>query len=123
MTPRTAVALINLHHTLERIAKITAKGRTAVEGDEFLPLAAQQLGIRLGHDVAALPEEWRATRPEIPWHSIRGLRTRLAHNYHEVDFDILWDAFVVNVPAMRDALSKYVDIAREVVAPPPNPSE
>jgi uncharacterized protein with HEPN domain len=59
--------------------------RLAASLVRFLPLAAAQLGIRLGHDVAALPAEWRESRPGIPWHSIRGLRNRLAHNYHEID--------------------------------------
>lgn len=59
MPRRVAVALVNLDETLEKIAKIVDKGRAMVERDEFLPLAAQQLGVRLSHGAAAEPEEWR----------------------------------------------------------------
>lgn len=101
MAPREALALINIAETLDRISQLVAMGREAVERDSFLPLAAEQLGIRLGHYLTALPEAWRAARPQVPWQSIRGLRNRLAHNYHEIDFDILWDAYAVAVPTMR----------------------
>src|SRR5688500_12482211 len=88
-----ARSIVELERTLARIEKLAAMGRAAVENDDFLPLAAQQLGVRLGHDAMALPEDWRDARPYIPWRSIRGLRNRLAHDYHQIDFDIVWSVF------------------------------
>lgn len=114
---RLALALVHLDETLRRITELVALGRETVEGDPFLPLAAEQLGIRLGHDVEALPEQWRAERPAIPWHSIRGLRNRLAHDYHEIDFDLLWDAYAVAVPGIRAGLSEDLAAARAMVDP------
>lgn len=115
MAPRVALALVNLAQTLDQIADLVALGRERVESDPFLPLAAGQLGIRLGHDVNALPEVWREERSDIPWHSIRGLRNRLAHDYHEIDFDLLWDAYAAAVPGMRAGLADDIEAARAVV--------
>lgn len=50
---RIRSALIGLDQTTTQIGKIVALGREAVEGDEFLPLAAQQLGV-FSVDVPAL---------------------------------------------------------------------
>lgn len=115
MAPRVALALVNLAHTLDQIADLVALGREKVEGDPFLPLAAEQLGIRLGHDINALPQEWREERRDIPWHSIRGLRNRLAHDYHEIDFDLLWDAYAAAVPGIRSGLADDIEAARAMV--------
>lgn len=112
---RLARALLELDVTLTQIERMTQLGRLAVEQDEFLPLAAEQLGIRLGHDVAALPDGWKAQRPEVPWRSITGLRNRLAHNYHEIDFSILWSVFEQNAPALQAALAGDVEWARNVL--------
>lgn len=109
---RVLSTLVSLDETIAQIGKMVALGRDVVEGDEFLPLAAQQLGVRLGHDVAALPEGWRAKYPDIPWSAIRALRNRLAHDYHEIDFEILWDVFSRDVPALQTALSEDLELAK-----------
>jgi len=118
LTHRVALSLVNLAETLDQITQLVALGRERVEKDTFLPLAAEQLGIRLGHDVAALPDEWRAGHRRIPWHSIRGLRNRLAHDYHEIDFDILWDVYESAVPDMQAELAADFEVAQALLAPP-----
>lgn len=111
-----ARTIVELDRTLAQIEKLAAMGRTAVENDEFLPLAAQQLGVHLGHDAMALPEDWRDARPYIPWRSIRGLRNRLAHDYHQIDFDIVWSIFTHDVPSLRTAMAADVERANELLA-------
>ncbi|MGH8827782.1 MAG: HepT-like ribonuclease domain-containing protein, partial [Jiangellaceae bacterium] len=100
-----ALAVRAFAHTLSQIEQLAALGRETVERDTFLPLAAQQLGIRLGHDAAALPDSWREARAAVPWRSIRGLRNRLAHDYHQIDFEILWSVFTEHVPEIRRVLA------------------
>jgi hypothetical protein len=59
LTRRVALSLVKLAETLDQITQLVTLGREQVETDPFLPLAAEQLGIRLGHDVAALPDDTR----------------------------------------------------------------
>jgi uncharacterized protein with HEPN domain len=117
LTRRAALSLVKLAETLDQVTQLVTLGRERVEKDPFLPLAAEQLGIRLGHDVAALPDGWRAGHPRIPWHSVRGLRNRLARDYHEIDFDILWDAYETAVPDMRSELAADFEAARTLLDP------
>jgi uncharacterized protein with HEPN domain len=116
ITPRIAATLLNLEETLSEITKLVARGRDVVEDDDFLPMAAQFLGIRLGEDVSNLTEEWRDAHPEVPWHDIRSLRNRLAHDYHSINFDLLWKAFSTGVPAMREMLAPAFAAAHKVAA-------
>jgi hypothetical protein len=39
----------------------------------------------------AVPDEFRAAHPEIPWRSMSGLRDVLAHGYFGIDDEIIWD--------------------------------
>jgi uncharacterized protein with HEPN domain len=35
--------------------------------------------------------EFRDTHPEIPWKAIVGMRSKVVHDYFNVDEDIVWD--------------------------------
>lgn len=38
--------------------------------------------------------------PQIQWHSLAGMRNRLAHQHHRVDFDIVVRTIRVNFPQL-----------------------
>ena len=48
--------------------------------------------------------EFFVAHPEIPWSQIRAFRNRLAHDYFNVDLDILWAAATTSVPALMAAI-------------------
>ena len=51
---------------------------------------------------AADPALVRA-HPGVPWSAIVGMRNRIAHGYHEIDFSLVWDTVITFVP---DLLAK-----------------
>jgi uncharacterized protein with HEPN domain len=40
--------------------------------------------------VGKLPEELRATRPDVEWQDIKDFRNLLSHEYFGVDLEIVW---------------------------------
>lgn len=48
--------------------------------------------IVIGEATARLSPDFRADHPEVPWKKMSGMRNVLAHQYDEVNFDLLWDA-------------------------------
>ncbi len=44
----------------------------------------------IGEAANRLPEEYKATHPEIDWFKIRGFRNRIVHDYMGIDFSIVW---------------------------------
>ena len=62
--------------------------RAAVERQVFV----------IGEAAASLPDEWKQSRPGVPWRKIIGLRNVLAHGYWAIDAEELWDVARNKVP-------------------------
>ena len=59
----------------------------------------------IGEAATRLPEDWRASHPEIPWRQIIALRNVLIHGYDVVVPEVLWDVATGDVPRLRRTLS------------------
>lgn len=60
--------------------------------------------IVIGEIAARVSDDARDAHPEIPWHDIRGMRNRLAHDYLGIDVDVVWRTVSVDVPQLEPAL-------------------
>ena len=58
----------------------------------------------IGEAARGLPTEVRDLAPDIPWPKIIGMRNVLVHGYFDVDTDIVWEAVVSDVPALKPAI-------------------
>jgi len=101
-----------IHHILDAITKI-AEYTAGMTEDAFLasPVVGdavlRQLEI-IGEAARHVSEEGRANFPQIPWPKIVGLRNRLIHEYFNVDWRIVWQAVVADLPSLRADLEKVV---------------
>lgn len=62
----------------------------------------------IGEAVRALPEDVRATAPEIPWSEIVGMRNILVHGYFDIDTDIVWETATRDIPALKPAVERLL---------------
>jgi uncharacterized protein with HEPN domain len=84
--------------------------KKAFERDELLQTwFVRNLQI-IGEAARATPEEIRALAPAIPWHQIAGMRNVLVHGYFEIDIDLVWDAVTRDVPALKPAIERLLEI-------------
>nr|WP_255607234.1 HepT-like ribonuclease domain-containing protein [Phyllobacterium sp. 2063] len=42
--------------------------------------------------------------PEIPWHSMRGMRNRIAHGYLDINLDVVWETVQSAFPVLVNQL-------------------
>ena len=52
--------------------------------------------------------EFAQQHSHIPWGSMRGMRNRLAHDYFDIDLDVVWETLRKDLPDLRDGLAKIV---------------
>ncbi len=101
---------IYIHHILDAIAKI-AEYTTGMTEDIFLANSVvgdatlRQLEI-IGEAARHISQEGCARFPRVPWTKIIGLRNRLIHEYFNVDWRIVWQAVIADLPALKTDLEK-----------------
>ena len=103
---------IRLRHMLdyaqEAITLIRGKSRADLDADRLLNLALVRLIEMIGEAASHVPSDERAWYPGLPWAQIVGMRNRLIHGYDFVDFDILWQTVVEDLPELVAALKRIV---------------
>lgn len=73
--------------------------------DDVLQRAfARSLEI-IGEAVKQVPEDVRAKYPDIDWKSYAGLRDKLIHHYFGVDYALVWDVVIHELPQLKLKLS------------------
>lgn len=64
----------------------------------------------IGEAAGKIPEEIREKYPSVEWRKISDFRNVLAHEYFQIDFDIMWDIIENKLPELirqvRDILEK-----------------
>ena len=77
------------------------------EGHDKTEIVLYNLQL-LGEDANNLSEAVCASHPEIDFKGLAGLRHRLVHDYANIDFDIVWNALVMDIPIVEELLAPIV---------------
>jgi uncharacterized protein with HEPN domain len=83
------------------------------EADEELRLAVERRVEIIGEAAARVSEAFKEKHPDIPWRKIVGQRNVLAHEYGEIDDEIMWDVATVSVPELLRMLEVLMPKGRE----------
>lgn len=84
----------------EELALVLAVGRQAFTQSELHQRAAERLLEIIGEASTALSDAFTSARPGVPWRDVGALRILLAHHYHRIDVDQVWQIAAVSVPEL-----------------------
>ena len=85
-----------------RIARfISGKTGDDFEKDDLLRSAVERQIEIIGEAARRISPEFRESHSEIPWRPVIAQRHILAHEYGEVQHDLIWRVATVHVPALR----------------------
>ncbi len=62
----------------------------------------------IGEASKKIPENIKTKYPEIFWKEMAGTRDKLIHHYFGIDYDILWDIIINELPDLTGNIKKLI---------------
>lgn len=104
--------LVYVGHMLDKaheaLSLVSGKNRQDYDRDSVLRLALTHLIQVIGEAARRVSVQFRERHPQIPWEAIAGMRSKIVHDYMNVDEDIVWDSVARELPPLIEELRKIV---------------
>ncbi|MEN6326226.1 MAG: DUF86 domain-containing protein [Syntrophomonas sp.] len=103
--------ILYLRHILEstiKIAEYTDSGKHVFMNSPIIQDAVIRNLEIIGEATKKLSGDYRDQHPEIPWKQMAAMRDVLIHDYMGIDFNIVWNVVVKELPSIRDVLTKLL---------------
>jgi uncharacterized protein with HEPN domain len=99
--PHDETFLLYMLVAARRVAdSITGTSREQFDSDlEKMDSVVLQIG-NIGEAASNISKEFCEQHPELPWSLMIGMRHRIFHHYHEMDWDIVWSTATTFVPEL-----------------------
>jgi len=78
-----------------------------MKDDKLKDAVVRNLEI-IGEAANYIPDEIKVKYKDIPWRQIVGLRHRLIHGYFVVDYDIVWNIVIKDIPRLKTAIKRIL---------------
>jgi uncharacterized protein with HEPN domain len=104
--------LVYVRHAIDAAEKMKSftqgKTRKDLDTNETLALALIRLLEIIGEASNCVSTAFSSQNPEIPWTKMIGMRNRLIHGYFDINYDIVWDTIVNDIPGLIHHLQKLL---------------
>lgn len=104
--------LVYVGHMLDKaheaLSLVYGKTRQDYDSDSILRLALTHLIQVIGEAARRVSPQFREQHKQIPWDAIAGMRSKIVHDYMNVDEDIVWDSVTQELQPLIDELRKIV---------------
>lgn len=78
--------------------------------DKLIKKAVCMSLINIGESVKGLSKNIKAEYNSVPWKKASGLRDIVAHKYGTIDFEIIWQTIIVEIPSFKKEILKLLNI-------------
>lgn len=98
------IYLIHIRDCIQRISQYTSEGKEAFFSDTKTQDAVLRNLQTMCESVQKLPSEWKKAHPDTEWGKIGGFRNVLAHDYLDVDLDVVWNVIENYLPDLEKTI-------------------
>jgi uncharacterized protein with HEPN domain len=91
-----------------RVSK--GKSRDAIQKDETLSRALIRSLEVIGEATKRIDDGIKQSYPLVDWKNMSRMRDRLIHHYFGVDYDIVCDTLITDIPLLAFELKRIMDI-------------
>ena len=97
-----------LSHAREAMAMAAGRTRQDLDSDRALQIRLVHLIEVVGEAAARASAATKARLPSIPWRVMTDMRNRLIHGYDTIDYDVIWDTVVLDLPQLVAELGRVL---------------
>lgn len=90
------------------IGFVEGVSREDFDNNELLRLSLTHLLQVIGEAARRVSPDFRANYSAIPWKAIVGMRSKVVHDYLDVDEDVVWDTVKSDLPSLILELEKVL---------------
>lgn len=108
MKKRPEVYLADMLQYGRRIIRYTGSGRADFLANPMVQDAVIRNFEVVGEAASRVPQDLRATNPQIPWRSVIGFRNVLIHGYSGVSLEEVWEIVQNTLPELLQALESLL---------------
>jgi len=102
--------LEDISDAIGKIGRYTAghTSETLAADEKTLDAVIRNLEV-IGEATKNIPDDVRASYPEVEWRRIAGLRDILIHQYFGIDQDIVWDILQNKLPMLATQIKRILE--------------
>lgn len=91
---------------------IQGVSREDFDNNELLRLSLTHLLQVIGEAARRVSQDFRASYPQILWKAIAGMRSKVVHDYLNVDEDVVWNTVRNDLPPLIVELERIVSMGK-----------
>jgi uncharacterized protein with HEPN domain len=104
---------VYLRHILDAIQQIESY-TSGIDREEFRSDRMRQDAVIrqievIGEASRQVSDDFQEEHNTIPWADIIGMRNRIAHDYTNVDLDIVWEVIHYDMPTLKDTVKRIFE--------------
>lgn len=109
MSSRDRDLLEHIVLAAQRLNRIAEAGRDQFEASWMVRAAAERQLEIIGEAAGKLSEEFAYQHPHLPLAKARAMRNFIAHDYDDIDRDLVWEAVCASAPDLAAAVADLAD--------------